>query len=115
MEAPKVETAAYGDVPMLDVSASYDVESGNGAIFIVNRSQHETVVTDLVWQDGRPVSAVAAWRLAGNDPKAANTWENPNQITAQAIAAPKIVDGTATLALPPHSFTVMTTKIRENG
>jgi alpha-N-arabinofuranosidase len=96
-------------VPVLDVSASYDPATGKEAIFIVNRSLTDSVVTDLLWQDGRAVTMGEAWQLAGSDPKAANTWENPNAITAQPIAAPAVRDGKATIQLPPLSFTVLTT------
>jgi alpha-N-arabinofuranosidase len=79
------------------------------AIFIVNRSQTDSVVTDLLWQDGRAVTMSEAWQLAGSDPKAANTWEHPNAITAKPLAAPAVKDGKATIQLPPLSFTVLTT------
>jgi alpha-N-arabinofuranosidase len=49
-----------------------------------------------------------AWQLAGSDPKALNTWENRNALTAQPITAPRVVDGKATIQLPPLSFTVLT-------
>ena len=110
VKAPHVETKQFGDVPMLDVSASYDEVSGNGALFIVNRSLTESVATDLLWQDGRKVVMGDAWQLAGADPKAGNTWENRNALTAQPIAAPRASDGQATLLLPPLSFTVLTTR-----
>jgi alpha-L-arabinofuranosidase len=109
VKAPQIETPKYGGVPMLDVSASYDAETGNGALFIVNRSQTESVTVELIWQDGKAVSAGEAWQLAGNDVKAANTWENPNAMNAQSITTPKIVDGKATMQLPPLSFTTLTT------
>ena len=112
VKAPRVETEKYGDVPVLDVSASYDEATGAGAIFIVNRSLTDSVVTDVVWQDGRRVSMGEAWQLSGADPKATNTWENPNAITAQPIAAPNWRDGKATLQLPPLSFTTLTTQDR---
>jgi alpha-L-arabinofuranosidase len=67
------------------------------------------VTVELIWQDGKAVSAGEAWQLAGTDLKEANTWENPNTLTAQSIAAPQIVDGKATLQLPPLSFTTLTT------
>ena len=108
VRAPRVETKKYGDVPVLDVSASYDPASGKEAIFIVNRSQSDSVVTDIAWQDGRTVTMGEAWQLAGNDPKALNTWENRNALTAQPITAPVVVDGKATIQLPPLSFTVLT-------
>ncbi|MCB0056960.1 MAG: alpha-N-arabinofuranosidase, partial [Caldilineaceae bacterium] len=110
VKAPRTETAQFGDVPMLDVSASYDPADGSGAIFVVNRSLTESVVTDLVWQDGRNVTMEKAWQLAGTDPKAGNTWEDPNALTAQPITAPVVKDGKATIQLPPLSFTVLTTR-----
>jgi len=106
--APLVETKKYGAVPVLDVAASYDPASGKEAIFIVNRSLTESVVTEIAWQDGRTVAMEQAWQLAGSDPKALNTWENRTALTTQAIAAPRVVDGKATLQLPPLSFTVLT-------
>ena len=39
VKAPLLETKQYDAVPALDVSASYDVETQQGAIFLVNRSQ----------------------------------------------------------------------------
>jgi alpha-N-arabinofuranosidase len=110
VKAPMVETAKFGRVPALDVSASYDAGSGEGAIFIVNRSQTDAIATDLIWQDGEAVRFGEGWQLAGRDVKAANTWETPNAITAQPISPPPISDGRATLQAPPLSFTVLTTR-----
>ncbi|MCB0254267.1 MAG: alpha-N-arabinofuranosidase [Anaerolineae bacterium] len=109
--APLVETKQHGAVPALDVSASFDAETGQGAIFLVNRSLSETVVTDVVWQDGQAVAVDKAWQLAGSDPKEVNTWEAPDRLVANAIAAPAVDDASATLALPPLSFTVLTTHV----
>ncbi len=108
--APQIETKQFDLVPALDVSASYDEASGNGAIFIVNRSQTDAITTDIVWQSGRPDRIAEAWQLAGADVKQENSWEQPNNITAQSIEPPASVDGKATLRLPPLSFTVLTTK-----
>jgi alpha-N-arabinofuranosidase len=110
VRAPLVETAKYGDVPVLDVSASYDAATGAGAVFIVNRSQADAVLTELAWQDGRQVTAIAAWQLAGTDVKAANTWVQPNRIVPQAVAAPQIREGKTTLRMPPLSFTTVLTQ-----
>jgi alpha-L-arabinofuranosidase len=110
VKAPSVETKKFGDVPALDISASYDAETGNGAIFIVNRSQTDTISAELIWQDGERVTFDGAWQLAGTDVKAANTWDDPNAITAQSIATPQITDGVATMQIPPLSFTTLTTR-----
>lgn len=107
VKAPHVETKKYGDVPVLDVSASYDEASGEGAIFIVNRSLRENVVTELIWQDGCNPTICEAWQLAGDDPKALNTWENPDHLVARPIASPRMSDGRTTFQLPPLSFTAL--------
>ena len=110
VKAPMLETKRYGPVPMLDVSASYDAKTQQGAVFLVNRNQTESVVTDIVWQDGKAVRIDKAWQLAGNDPKEANTWESPNRLVANAVPVPAVDSGRATLHLPPLSFTALVTQ-----
>ena len=110
VKGPQVETKQFDFVPSLDVSASYDETTGNGAIFIVNRSQAEAVVTDVVWQHGSPDCVAEAWQLTGADVKEVNTWDEPNRLRAKPIQPPAVVDGKVTLQLPPLSFTVLTTR-----
>ncbi len=107
VKSPLYSTAKYGDMPLLDVSASYDEATNAHAIFIVNRSQTESLPVELHWQDRAPKSISAVYQLAGTDPKAANTFENPNNITTVKVAAPAVNDGHATLVVPPLSFTAV--------
>ncbi len=105
-----VETKQYGGVPALDVSASYDAAAQRGAIFIVNRSETDSVAAELVWQDQKSVQFEQAWQLAGSDPKATNTWDEPDRLTAKALPLPLIEQGRTSLQLPPLSFTTLTTR-----
>jgi alpha-N-arabinofuranosidase len=107
VRAPMYSTRQFGDMPVLDVAASHNTETGANAIFIVNRSQTESITVELFWQDDKPTHVTSAHQLAGSDPKAANSFENPNQVTAVAIAAPSIANGSTTLPLPPLSFTAL--------
>jgi alpha-N-arabinofuranosidase len=107
VKAPLYQTAKFGDMPLLDVSASYDEATNATAIFIVNRSQTESVPVELHWQDRAPQSIKAVHQLSGTDPKAANSYENPNQIVSVPVAAPKINDRCAQLIVPPLSFTAV--------
>jgi alpha-N-arabinofuranosidase len=109
VKAPTLETKQYDAVPLLDVSASHDAETGQGAVFIVNRSQTESVTTDLIWQDGKAVQIQKAWQLTGTDPKHINSWESPEQLVAKPISSPAMETDRATVILPPLSFTVFTT------
>ena len=115
MQAPLQNTQKYGDVSVLDVAASLDPASGDGAIFLVNRSLTDSVVTELSWVDGSTVTLEKGWQLAGSDPKALNTWEHRNNLVAQPIALPRVADGQATVQLPPLSFTALTTHSRQRN
>jgi len=107
--APEADTKLFGPMPLLDVSASYDQANDRGAVFIVNRSQHEAVTTDIGWQGAAPTQVSAAYQVAGSDPKAVNTFAQPNTIAPKQLDGLKIEDGRITLRLPALSFTVVTT------
>jgi len=111
VQSPEYETQRYGMLPVLDVSASYDEATGQGAIFVVNRSQHETLSTELVWQGTAPSEISGGYQLAGSDPKAVNTFEQPDTIIPQAQPAITIQDGRAIVSLPPLSFSMWTYRV----
>jgi alpha-N-arabinofuranosidase len=113
--APLYDTRAFGPMPLLDVSASYDAASDRGAVLLVNRSQHETVTTDVVWQGAAPGRVPAIYQLAGADPKAVNTFEQPDAIVPRRLEGAPLSDGRMTLRLPPLSFTVVTTAGYDSG
>jgi alpha-N-arabinofuranosidase len=83
---------------MKDISAS---------IYIVNRSQSEAVPAQIIWQSAAPAQIEAIYQIAGNDPKAANTFEHSQ--TLQPIKLPDcaVIDNSLALSLPPLSFTVL--------
>ena len=107
VKAPLVETREFGDVPVLDVASSHNMETGTSAIFIVNRSQTDSVTVDVRWQALTPTRVTSAHQIAGTDPKAVNSFENPEHIVARSIKTPSISDSTMTLNLPPLSFTAI--------
>lgn len=107
VNSPMYETAQFGDMPLLDVSSSYDPETGTSVVFIVNRSQTDDVPVDINWQDLKPKRVKSTRQLSGTDPKAVNTFENPDNITLKSIDAPDIADGQTTMMLPPLSFTAI--------
>jgi alpha-N-arabinofuranosidase len=107
--APESDTKLFGPMPLLDVSASYDQANDRGAVFIVNRSQSEVVTTELGWQGATPAQVAEAYQLSGSDPKAINTFAQPDTIAPKRLDGLRIDDGRITLRLPPLSFTVVTT------
>jgi alpha-N-arabinofuranosidase len=111
VKAPELETKQYGAVPVLDVSASYDDETQQGAVFLVNRDPTGAVATDIVWQNGKTIHIDEAWQLAGSDPKETNSWDEPNRLVANALPASTVKDDRVTVHLPPLSFTAITYRL----
>lgn len=107
VHSPQVETREYGEVPLVDVSGSYDEESGRTALFLVNRSLNEAETVTLNFTGWTPGASARVISLAGSDPKLANTFENPYVVAPQDAGTLSVQDGTATLRLPPLSFTVI--------
>ncbi|MCL5997006.1 MAG: alpha-N-arabinofuranosidase, partial [Chloroflexi bacterium] len=80
VQSPHYETTRFGPMPLLDVSASYDVDASRSAVFLVNRSQFDAVTTTLAWQGGAPARVEQIYQYAGTDLRAANTFEQPDTL-----------------------------------
>ncbi|QPC84122.1 alpha-N-arabinofuranosidase [Phototrophicus methaneseepsis] len=105
--SPLYNTSEFGDMPLLDVSSSYNEETDSNAIFIVNRSQTDSLPVEIHWQDRAPKSINSIYQVAGTDPKAANSFDNPDQVVAKKVDAPSFDESSTTLVLPPLSFTAI--------
>ncbi len=116
VRAPVYETKQFGEMPLLDVSASHDPATGRQAVFIVNRSQADAVVTDVVWQDESDCSnrpGLAACRQRS---------QSRQQLGRTRIGwlprpspCRQVQDGRVTLSLPPLSFTVLTAAVQRGA
>ncbi len=106
-QAPTYETSQFGAASLLDASASYDAESGTSAVFIVNRSQQASEPVEIEWQNGAPGKCAHVYQVAGSDPKAANTFEQPNAVVTADLGEATLDGNKLTLRLPPLSFTVV--------
>lgn len=107
VSTPSYATAQYGDVPVLDVSATFDPERQAGAVFLVNRHESEPLHTEVVWQNQAPRRISAVYQLGGGDAKAANTFEQPDAVTPMRLEGMPVQDGRVMLSLPPLSLTVL--------
>jgi alpha-N-arabinofuranosidase len=105
--APLYETRQYGAAPLLDVSASYDEAEECGSLFIVNRSLNENEPVEVVWQGQTMNSPAHVWQMAGSDPKAANSFEQPHTIVAHDLGELALREGNLSIKLPPLSFTAI--------
>ena len=101
------DTAKYGPAPVLDTVAVHDEQSGDLALFAVNRSAEDLPV-DLDLRGlprARPVAHLAI--DAGADPEAVNTAEDPDRVVPRERPLPTIDSGRGTILLPAMSWNLI--------
>jgi alpha-L-arabinofuranosidase len=104
---PTHETALQGEVPILDVTAVRDEESGAVTLFAVNRDQREELTLDV---DLRACAGLVSGEhvaVSDADPDAVNTADAPDRVTPRRLDDVKVVDGRATAVLPALSWNMI--------
>ncbi|MGN6743125.1 MAG: arabinosylfuranosidase ArfA [Amnibacterium sp.] len=107
LDVPTYSTATYGDVALVDAVATRDPESGDVAVFLVNRSLEEatTVSIDLERLGGLRIAETHT--LTDADPFAANTLEDQDRVAPGPNDSARLEDGVLTIELPPVSWTAI--------
>ncbi len=109
VKGPGYEGKNNGPVTYIDSSA---ILSGHHLhVFATNRSLTDEASVLLKVADRKIVGLDAAELLAGTDPKAANTYEQPNAVQARPFNAVMIADSGAQVKLPPLSVAALTLRI----
>ena len=109
--SPQVDTARFGPVAALDVTATYDEPTGDVVVFAVNRSTAEPLPVEvdlraLVARHG--TYAVAEHHtIADDDLTATNTAEHPDRVVPRAGSDVRVEAASARVLLPPVSWSAV--------
>lgn len=106
-ESATYDVPGIGEVPYLDVTGTFSKETGNVALFILNRDLAKARQLDVTWQDGAPGRLLTSQVLTGNDLKAFNSFDAPERIIPQDLPKPVTSNGHTKFEVPPHSYTVV--------
>jgi alpha-N-arabinofuranosidase len=109
VEGPSYTSKQYGEVNYLDASAILDGTRLH--VFATNRSTDEAMDLELS-VGGASVSDVGeAEIVTGEDPRAANTFEQPDAIISRPFPEISVAAAGATLKLPPLSVVAATLEL----
>ncbi|MGA7306109.1 MAG: alpha-L-arabinofuranosidase C-terminal domain-containing protein [Rhodothermales bacterium] len=107
-EGPSYVSDSYGLASCLDVAAVHDADRVH--LSIVNRSEKQAIAEISV--DDRSVEKLLSMQLmTGDDPKAENTLEAPDRVTATDYSGGKVDRGRAVLEMPPLSYLACTIEL----
>ena len=107
LESPKYESKRFGLVPYLDVSAGYD--AGTLVLNVVNRHRDQPIEVEFDLQEKQFTGPVEVTEVNGPDIKAENDFgvSKVGQVTQSAKAEGRKLR----YRVPPHSFTMLKTKL----
>ncbi len=112
VHASTYETAKFGEVPLVDAVATHDAESGEVAIFVVNRSTTDATPFEADLRalgDGGVVEALA---LSNPD----HTWHATADDATSVLPVPlpdvKLEGGVLSAVLPPVSWAMIRVSTR---
>jgi alpha-N-arabinofuranosidase len=112
VDAPLVETARFGEVPLVAVAATHDAEAPAVSVFAVHRGRDAATGLEI---DLRALEhhQCPAWSVnehlvvADRDSTATNSQDQPDRVVPRAGQGAEIVDGVLRLELPPVSWTAL--------
>jgi alpha-N-arabinofuranosidase len=104
-EGLSADYARDEQVPFLDVVATHNPQNGQVAIFMLNRDTTRERDVTITWQSPTPSKVLACLTITGNDLKARNTFEQPNNVVPRRLDAPQ-PGSSMTFRLPAGSYTV---------
>lgn len=94
---------AIENVDLGDVSVYYDETTGEGTIFVLNRSLDENIsyTVNMPTENAKITNVTELWN---SDPTQSNSWQNPNNITPKTYDADKSGFGTLNIITKPASL-----------
>jgi alpha-N-arabinofuranosidase len=101
VNGPRYTGATHGEVAFIDGSGIWDGRSLH--VLLTNRHQTDTAPVHIHLADGTISGLESAELLTGPDAQAANSYEEPNLIRAQAFDQVEVRNGRVAFELPPLS------------
>jgi alpha-N-arabinofuranosidase len=106
-DSPTYEVSGIGQVPYLDVTATFSAENGNVALFILNRDLSNSHEVDVVWEDAPHTRVLKSTVLTGSALKAVNSFDSPTRVVPRDLNKPTTSGGHTRFEVPPRSYSVI--------
>jgi len=100
-------TDLYGTVNTVDAVATHDRETGQTAVFMVNRSQSEQAIVTIDISALANVTGLDAQTLADEDVHARNTLAEKERVRLKVNESVRFGDGVMSITLPAVSWTAL--------
>ncbi len=104
--SPRVVTARYGDVPVLQATVTHDPATGEACLLLVNRAEDAALPVSVDLAAFGPATVVEHVQLAG-DGTTVNTPSDPDAVAPRRVQGTRVDDGRLETVLPPASWSML--------
>jgi alpha-N-arabinofuranosidase len=94
-------------VPYVDICGTYGKAAGKFSVFLFNRDLANTREVELLWEDIAPSRVLDSLTLTGNDLKAHNGLDAPQNVAPKPFDKPTTSNNRTRLELPARSYTII--------
>lgn len=114
VESDALATIKFGNVSSVDAIATYDKESGELAVFMVNRSLSDAQETAIVLNGFNILEVLEQVTLSDIDLKKTNNYQDSNAVTPDLKRTATFEGNLVSLTLPPASWQVVNLRVLES-
>jgi alpha-L-arabinofuranosidase len=91
----------------VDDSGTFDKATGQFSIFLFNRDLANAREAELLWEDAAPSRVLDSFALTGNDLKAHDGFDAPQNVAPKPFDKPTTSNHRTRLELPARSYTII--------
>ncbi len=107
VESPQYEVPGMDHVPYVDVAATYNAESKDFSVFVLNRDLSKARELEFLWEGSAPSRVVESQTLTGDDLKAFNSFEAPQRVAPRPFEKPSTSGMRTRFEVPPRSYSII--------
>jgi len=107
VESPQYEVPGMDHVPYVDVAATYNAESKDFSVFVLNRDLSKARELEFLWEGSAPSRVVESQTLTGDDLKAFNSFEAPQRVAPRPFEKPSTSGMRTRFEAPPRSYSII--------
>src|SRR5437764_3520744 len=107
VESPQYAVPGMDHVPYVDVAATYNAESKDFSVFVLNRDLSKARELEFLWEGSAPSRVVESQTLTGDDLKALNSFEAPQRVAPRPFEKPSTSGMRTRFEAPPRSYSII--------
>jgi len=107
VECKTYDTEGISSVPIVDVAATHDPDTGDVMVLLLNRDSANATEVSIDFAGFGGLTFVEGFQMGGEDLNATNTSDHPNRVTPRPVTAKTDSQALVSIAVPAVSWSLL--------